>query len=130
MNLAKVSKEELARREGIGYAIRYLEQGHTLDELKLEAKFRGAYNIPLKATEKDMNEFINRNTAIVFDRMTELFCFVLRTEYKFGEKRIGRFLDQVQDVTKEIRSGNLYDWDDLKYLLEKELRLREEGKAS
>lgn len=128
--MAKVSKEELARREGIGYAIRYLEQGHTLDELKLEAKFRGAYNIPLKATEKDMNDFINRNTAIVFERLVELFCFVLRTEYKFGAVRIDRFLDKVHEATKEIRSGNLYDWDDLKYLLEKELGLRKEGKAS
>lgn len=39
------SKEEIARREGMSYALRYAKE-HGLDGLEKELKYRGAYEIP------------------------------------------------------------------------------------
>lgn len=124
--MAKVSKEEQARREGIGYAIRYLEQGHTLDDLILEAKFRGAYNIPLNVSSAVMNEFGSRMMAAIFDKTINLCIFVLRIRFGFGKVRCDRFMQGVADTADEIIKGDLFDWDDMRYMVEQELGLKGE----
>ena len=119
--MAKVSKEEQARLEGIGYAIRYLEQGHTLEDLQKEARIRGAYNIPVAVSKKDMRILSDRITDIVLSKAMDLSCFVLRTEWDFGSVRVARFRSQMNDAAKDMNKGNLFGWDDVDYLIEKEL---------
>lgn len=50
------SKEEIARREGMSYAFRYAKE-HGLDGLEKELKYRGAYEIPLKISNNDLQKF-------------------------------------------------------------------------
>ena len=121
--MAKISKEEQWRMEGISYAIRFLESGKTLEDLQKDARIRGAYNIPVTVSKRDMHDLSNRITDIVLSRAIDLCCFVLRTEWKFGAIRIKKFMDQMDEAARQINKGDLFDWDDLDYLIEKELGL-------
>ena len=48
--MAKLSKEEQARREGMSYALRVArEKG--IDGLEEELRFRQAYDVPLKISQ-------------------------------------------------------------------------------
>ena len=121
--MAKISKEQQWRLEGIGYAVRYLEQGHTLEDLQKDARIRGAYNIPVAVSKQEMHDLSNRITDIVLSKAMDLCCFVLRTEWDFGAVRIARFRKQMNDASKDMNQGNLFSWDDIDYLIEKELGL-------
>ena len=50
------SKEELARREGMSYALRYAKE-HGLEALEEDLKRRQAYNIPIRISNKELQSF-------------------------------------------------------------------------
>lgn len=127
--MSKISKEQQWRLEGMSYAVRYLEQGHTLEDLQTEVKFRGAYNIPLNVSSAVMNEFGSRMMAAIFDKTINLCIFVLRVRFGFGKVRCDRFMQGVADTADEIIKGDLFNWDDMRYLVEQELGLKKEATA-
>ena len=123
--MAKISKEEQARKEGMSYAVRFLDQGHTLDELRADIQMRGAYNIPLRISKAEHDEYMMRATAAIVEGFMLMSVMVLRTEFKFGASRIERFKRVYEERAKDLTDG-LYGWDDLKWLIDKELGLKEE----
>lgn len=120
--MAKISKEQQYRMEGISYAVRFLENGHTLDELRVDAKMRGAYNIPLNIGRTELNEFVKRMQGSLVEGIRLVSCIALRTEFGFGAKRIDKFIDAYNDRFKDMNNG-MFGWDDLVYMIEKELGL-------
>ena len=126
--MAKVSKEQQWRMEGISYAVRFMEEGHDLQELKAEARMRGAYNIPLKMSHAEYDSFMLRACSSIVDAFMLLSCMVLRTEFKFGATRIERFKRAYEERAKDMTDG-LFSWSDLQWMIEKELGLKEEATA-
>ena len=118
--MAKVSKEQSARLEGIGYAVRFLESGKTLEQLQIDAKMRGAYNIPLNVSKAELNDFVRRVQGSIIEGVILLACMALRTEFGFGKSRVEKFMQAMHDRSADM-NRNFYDWDDLEYLVTKEL---------
>ena len=54
--MARMSKEEQARREGMAYALRFArEKG--LDALEADLKMRNAIDLPLRVSKADLDKF-------------------------------------------------------------------------
>ena len=54
--MAKISKEEQARREGMAYALR-LAKEKGIDALEEDLKMRNAINLPLRVSKADLSKF-------------------------------------------------------------------------
>ena len=85
------SKEEKARREGMSYALRYAKE-HGIEALEQDLKKRGAYNIPIRISDKDLQEFTYNTKNMILDTVLILASMTLRNEFDFGEKRLSRFI--------------------------------------
>lgn len=85
------SKEELARREGMSYALRYAK-ANGLEALENDLKRRGAYNIPVRISDKDLKEFTNNAKMMLLDTVLILASMTLHDEFGFGKSRLERFI--------------------------------------
>lgn len=85
------SKEELARREGMSYALRYAKT-NGLEALENDLKRRGAYNIPVRISDKDLKEFTNNAKMMLLDTVLILASMTLHDEFGFGKNRLERFI--------------------------------------
>lgn len=54
--MAKLSKEEIAKREGMAYALR-LAKEKGIDELEKDLQMRNCHNIPVGLSQKQLNDF-------------------------------------------------------------------------
>ena len=81
------SKEEIARREGMSYALRYAKE-HGLDGLEKELKYRGAYEIPLKISNNDLQKFTDNAKNMMLDTVLILASMTLHDEFGFGRGEI------------------------------------------
>ena len=54
--MAKLSKEEMARREGMAYALR-LAKEKGIDALEEDLKMRNAIDLPLRVSKADLDKF-------------------------------------------------------------------------
>lgn len=97
----KISKEEQARRDGMAYALKVAKE-KGIDGLEDEIKMRGCSIAPCTISQKELNELKKNisNNAIV--SITAMSAYVLRWEFGFGDKRINRFKDCVNDLADSI----------------------------
>ena len=91
--MGKFSKEELARREGMSYALRVAKE-KGINGLEEELRFRNALNMPIGISRKDCDECVNRIKDNTIDTVTIMAAMVLRDEFGFGRERIQRFTDR------------------------------------
>lgn len=117
--MAKESKEEIARREGMTYALRIAKE-KGIEGLEEEIKFRGITKIPLSVSRSACDDAINRIKLNTIDTITILFAATLRDEFDFGTKRVQRALDRFNDKAENI-IGNYCTWDDYIQVIQEEL---------
>lgn len=102
------SKEEMARREGMSYALRYARE-YGIDALEEDIKKRGAYNIPLGIDRKALKEFSDNVKNMTCDTFLVLTLVTLHDVYGFGKKRLQRFQERF-DFKASCFEGDFTDW--------------------
>lgn len=115
------SKEELARREGMSYALRYARE-HGLDALEEDLKRRAAYDIPIRISQKELQEFTNNAKSMILDTVLILTSVTLHDEFGFGRERLERFIKRFNFKAECIRE-EYTDWQDQIEILKEECGL-------
>lgn len=109
--MARLSKEELARREGMSYALRVArEKG--IDGLEEELKFRQAHDVPLKISQTELENFAESIKHTVMDTVLLMSSYVLRDNFGFGTKRMNRFIRKFNEYTESLVGGYV-KWKDI-----------------
>ena len=99
--MAKLSKEEQARREGMSYALRVArEKG--IDGLEDELKFRQAYDVPLKISQIELEHFAGTIKQTIMDTVLLMSSYVLRDNFGFGTKRMNRFIGNLTNTQRAL----------------------------
>lgn len=112
------SKEEQARREGMSYALRYAKE-HGLEALEQDLKKRGAYNIPIRISDKELKEFTDNAKMMLLDAVLILSSMTLHDEFGFGKERLSRFIERFNQKAECI--GEDYtSWQDQIDILKEE----------
>lgn len=97
----KISREEQARRDGMSYALKVaLESG--VDGLMFEMKRRGGSLAPCILPQKDLDAFTMKVKENTIDTITALSAYILHDKFGFGNKRIGRFVDCMNEFADSI----------------------------
>ena len=115
------SKEELARREGMSYALRYARE-HGLDALEEDLKRRAAYDIPVRISQKELQEFTNNAKSMILDTVLILTSVTLHDEFGFGRKRLEQFIKRF-NFKAECIGEDYTDWQDQIEILKEECGL-------
>lgn len=119
--MAKMDKEELARREGMAYALKIAKE-KGIDGLEEELKFRNITQLPVAVKRSQCEELINNIKMNVLDTVTILAAITLRDEFEFGKQRINRFVDRF-NLKAECLVEGYTDWQGQIEILREELGL-------
>lgn len=114
-------KEELARREGMSYALRYARE-HGLDALEEDLKRRAAYDIPVRISQKELQEFTNNAKRMILDTVLILTSVTLHDEFGFGRKRLEQFIKRF-NFKAECIGEDYTNWQDQIEILKEECGL-------
>lgn len=115
------SKEENARREGMSYALRYAKE-NGLEALENELKKRGAYNIPIRISDKDLKAFTDNAKMMLLDTVLILASMTLHDEFGFGHDRLQRFVERF-NFKAECIGDDYTTWQDQIDILKEECGL-------
>lgn len=102
--MAKLSKEELARMEGMSYALKIAKE-KGIEGLEEELKFRQAYDVPLKISITELNKFADSFKYTVMDTVSLMSVYVLRDNFGFGHVRTDRFIKKFNEYTESLVGG-------------------------
>lgn len=101
IRMARMSKEEQARREGMAYALRFArEKG--LDALEADLKMRNAIDLPLMVSKADLDKFsdnVKYNTVLY---VKILMAVTMHDEFGFGNKRIKQMFERFDNKAECI----------------------------
>lgn len=81
----KLSKEELARRDGMAYALKIAKE-KGVDGLEAEVKRRGALYAPCILPQKELDRFTTQVKVHTIGTITAMAEYVLRNKFDFGNK--------------------------------------------
>lgn len=119
--MARLTKEDKWRREGMSYALRVAEE-KGIDGLREDLKLRGAINLPIPVDEKLLNEFAYDIKDNVVNSMLILLAATLHDEFGFGEKRVQRAVDRLL-FKASCLTGNYVTWNDIIEDVKQELNI-------
>lgn len=91
--MARIDKEEQARREGMAYALRIAKK-KGIEALEEDLKMRNAIGLPVGVDRKALNQFTENVKFNTVDTMVILMAVTLHDEFGFGEKRVQRAIDR------------------------------------
>lgn len=118
--MARLSKEEQARRDGFDYFVRlYRQQSIRITEIEEEIQRRNIKGVPIgldKKTEEEYCASIRQNTLDTVLIMSE---WVLHNKMGFGRIRLNRFKEWFNEAA-EFLADDWYSWGDLRKTLEEE----------
>lgn len=119
--MAKLSKEELARREGALWAIGLVrDKGY--DKAVEELKYRGIYEMPIGVNNADLQRFNQYAKDNCIKTITALCAWAMRDTYGFGRKRIDRFIKAVNHKA-EMLEGGWCCWEDIVQVMQDETHI-------
>ena len=119
--MAKVNKEEEARREGMAYALKIAKE-KGIEALENECKFRNATRIPIAVSRKACDEVINKIKMNTIDTITILSAMTLHDEFGFGKARIEKFTKRF-NLKAECIMDDYTTWDEQIQALKEECGL-------
>lgn len=91
--MAKINKEEQARREGMSYALR-LAKEKGLEALEEDLKLRMATDLPITCSKKALDDFSQKVKNRTLDCVLILMMVTLHDECGFGAKRLQKVMDR------------------------------------
>ena len=119
--MAKVSKFEAARREGMAYAYKIVKE-NGIDRLEQEIRYRNISKAPIGVEKETIDLFTNKCKRAIFSSMTCLVLMILRDEYGFGKVRGERFLEQFQNKA-ECLLKDFASWEDFRDTIKEEMNI-------
>lgn len=115
------SKEKQARLQGMSYALRVAKE-KGIDGLEEELKRRQAYNIPIRISNKELQEFTTNAKNMMLDTILILASVTLHDEFGFGRDRLNRFKERF-NFKAECIGDSFTDWQDQIDILREECGL-------
>lgn len=119
--MAKIDKQELARREGMAYALKIAKE-KGIDGLEEELRWRNATKLPIAVKRSSLEEFEKNIKINCLDTVTILAAITLHDEFRFGKHKINRFVDRF-NLKAECLVGGYTDWQGQMEILRDELGL-------
>lgn len=116
--MARISKEELARIQGLQRALEIAE-ARGIEGLREEVRLRSATKFPIKCDMKDVQAALEEIQDNILSTVLLMSVLVLREEFEFGKKRIERYSDKFKANTEQLHSGDL-TWRDTLEAMEQE----------
>ncbi|MCR5705162.1 MAG: hypothetical protein K6G85_11195 [Eubacterium sp.] len=107
--MGKLTKEEVARREGMSYALRIAKE-KGIDDLEADLKMRNAIDLPVRCSKKDLDAFSNAAKVNILYHVKVLMAVTLHDEFGFGNTRLKRFLERF-DKKASCFEGDYTDWE-------------------
>ncbi len=108
--MAKVNKEEQARREGMAYALKIAKE-KGIEGLEEEIRFRNIVKAPIAISRAKVDDMLVSIKMNVIDTVTILSAMTLRDEFDFGKQRIQRFVQRF-NLKAECIMDDYTTWDD------------------
>lgn len=108
--MAKISKEEQARREGMAYALR-LAKEKGIDALEEDLKMRNAIDLPLRVSKADLSKFSENVKYNIVFYIKVLMAVTMHDEFGFGNKRIKQMFKRF-DLKAECLADDYTTWDE------------------
>ena len=119
--MAKINKEEQARREGMAYALKIAKE-KGVEALEEELRFRNALKLPIAIPRSAADEAINNIKMNVVDTVTILSAITLRDQFGFGQKRIEQYVERF-NLKAECIMDDYATWNDQIEILREEVGL-------
>lgn len=116
--MAKVNKEEQARREGMAYALKIAKE-KGIDGLEEELRFRNALRMPIAIDRKACDECVNTIKVNVVDTVTIMAAMVLLDEFDFDRDKIQQFTERFNFKT-ECLLDDYTTWEEQIQILKEE----------
>lgn len=120
--MARLDKEEVARRDGMAYALRIAKE-KGIEGLEEEIKYRNITEIPIAIKRDKLNECIENIKLNTIDTILILSAVTLRDEFGFGKARLARFIERF-NLKTDCLVEDYCTWDDLRQNLEEECGIR------
>lgn len=108
--MAKLSKEEIARREGMAYALRIAKE-KGLDALEEDLKMRNAIDLPCRVSKADLSKFSENVKYNIVFYIKVLMAVTMHDEFGFGNKRIKQMFKRF-DLKAECLADDYTTWDE------------------
>lgn len=120
--MAKISKEEEARRSGMLYAFKVVQEGG-IEALEKEIKFRNITKAPLAISMQQATEFLEddkRNCTVTYLLMS---LMTLHDEFGFNKVRLDRFMKRFMLKTDCLVEGYT-DWAEQQKIILDECKMK------
>ena len=117
--MARIDKEEQARREGMAYAFKIAKK-RGIDGLEKELRLRNITKLPVAIKEKDVEEWCDGMKNQTVDSVGILAMVSLMDGFGFGKKRLLEFREIFNKKTECITNPDWSCWDDQIAILKEE----------
>jgi len=111
--MAKISKEEQARRDGFEYFVRlYRGQKIRIPEIDEEIRRRGLIGKPIGLDKQAELEYVGQIQKHTLQVALVIYVWILHNKLEFGEKRILRAMDWFWDMA-DLLTDDYLDYQDI-----------------
>lgn len=117
--MARMNKEEQARREGMAYAFKIAKE-RGIDGLEKELRLRNITKLPVAIKEKDVEEWCDGMKNQTVDSVGILAMVSLKDRFGFGKKRLLEFREIFNNKIECIMNPDWSCWDDQIAILKEE----------
>lgn len=97
--MAKQDKEQLARMQGMEYALKIVKRGGVA-ALEKEIKLRNFINIPLNYTKKELNHMYRTISSNVYVNILTAMLYALHDSMGFGKQRLIKVMEAFDKAVK------------------------------
>lgn len=104
--MGRMSKEEMARMEGMLYAYRIASKDG-VEALEEELKKRNITGISLNVSHKEMEKATEKMQEMLFDTFMCFTVGILHDRYGFGSKRAKEFTDHFNEGAALLQEGTI-----------------------
>lgn len=120
--MAKISKEEQARRDGMLWAY-HVAQQDGIEALKKEIDKRGIQDIPVGIRDKELQKLYDETERLAVDCTLVMTLHTLVDEFDFNEEQCNRFKARYNSKT-ECLLDKYTSWKEIIETLSEELNLK------
>lgn len=120
--MAKISKEEQARRDGMLWAYHVAKDGG-IDALKAEIDRRAIQDVPVGITGKELQKLYDETERLAVDCTLVMSLHTLVDEFDFTEEDCNRFKARYNSKT-ECLLGGYTKWKEIIETLSEEINLK------
>lgn len=120
--MARLTKEELARMEGMAYALRIAKKDG-IEELERELKKRGITGISLNCSHKELETATVNMRNMMFDTFMCFSIGILHDCFGFGPTRARKFQQKFLEGSELLADGTL-SWEKIIESTEDALKMK------